>query len=436
MYALLDGNNFYVSCERVFRPSLRGRPVIVLSNNDGCAIARSNEAKALGIAMAEPWPYIKRRLPDAGIVALSANFTLYGDMSNRMMAIAAGLGPSQEIYSIDECFIDVTGVPGDLVARAHKVRERIAHWIGVPCGIGIAPTKTLAKFANHVAKEADRKPGAPYPAHLAQVCNLAAVPQDELESFFEATEAREVWGIGRQISKQLEAEGVRTMLDLVRMDPVVARRRFSVVVERTVRELQGTPCMAFEDQPAPRKQVACTRAFGDPVTTLAPLEEAVSEYATRAAFKLRQDGSVAAEVLVFVHTNPFRTHEKQYARSATVPLRRPTADTAAIVQSALRGLREIFRPGFRIHKAGVMLLDLRDAHVEQGELDLEDDAPDEPRVRKLGAAMDRINDRFGRGTLQLAAAGVGGDARSWTMKQQWRTPQYTTNWAHLPVAHA
>ena len=390
MYALVDGNNFYVSCERVFRPSLRGRPVIVLSNNDGCAIARSNEAKALGIAMAEPWHLIRAKLGDAGVVALSANFTLYGDMSDRMMAIAARMGPGQEVYSIDECFIDLAGVGGDLVARAHEVRRRSEQWIGIPCGIGIAVTKTLAKLANHVAKEADRKPGRPYPPELAQVCNLSMLPPADVDAIFGATGVRDVWGIGPRLSEQLQADGVHTVLDLVRIDPAIVRRRWSVVVERTVRELQGQPCIGFEDAPSPRKEVSCTRAFGDPVSTLPPLLEAVSEYATRAAFKLRQDGSHASQVLTFVHTNPFRKWERQYARSVTLPLRRPTSDTAPIVQAALRGVQQVFRPGYKIHKAGVILLDLQDAGVQQGELALEDDAA--PRQGRLAVAMDRIND--------------------------------------------
>lgn len=434
MYALLDGNNFYVSCERVFRPSLNGRPVVVLSNNDGCAIARSNEAKALGIRMGTPFHEIRKALPDAGVVALSANFTLYGDMSNRLMAIAAGLGPSQEVYSIDECFVGLAGMRGDLRDRAQRLRARIQQWIGIPCGIGIAATKTLAKLANHIAKEAERHPGAPYPPRFAQVCDLTApgVPLDELLA---ATDVGELWGIGRQLSQQLRADGVRTALDLARADAPALRRRFGVVLERTVRELQGHACVVLEDVPAQKKEVSCTRAFGDPVTTLPPLEEAVSEYASRAAFKLRREGARAGHVLVFVHTNPFRRWEKQYARSITLPLRRPSAQTAVIAQAALRGLRAIWKPGYRIHKAGVILLDLVDAGIGQGELALDDDgAP--AGSDSLMAAMDRLNDRYGRGTVQLASAGLGGDARSWTMKQQWRTPQYTTRWEDLPVARA
>jgi DNA polymerase V len=434
MYALLDGNNFYVSCERVFRPSLNGRPVIVLSNNDGCAIARSNEAKALGIRMGTPFHEVRAALPDAGVVALSANFPLYGDMSSRMMAIAAGLGPAQEIYSIDECFVGLQGLRGDLRERALRLRARILQWIGIPCGIGIAPTRTLAKFANHVAKEAERRPGAPYPAHLAQVCDLSA-PGTDLDALLAATDAGEVWGIGPRLSARLREDGVRSALDLARCDPATLRRRHGVVVERTVRELQGLACLGMEEVPPARKEVSCTRAFGDPVATLPPLVEAVSEYATRAAFKLRQQASTAAQVLVFIHTNPFRRWERQYARSLTLPLRRPSADSSVIVGAALEALRRIWRPGFRIHKAGVLLLDLQDARVEQGELAFDGEPAGRPG-HKLMAAVDRLNDRYGRGTVQLASAGLGGDARSWTMKQQWRTPGYTTRWEDLPVARA
>lgn len=434
VYALLDGNNFYVSCERVFRPSLQGRPVIVLSNNDGCAIARSNEARALGIRMGTPYHEVRARLPEAGVVALSANFALYGDMSSRLMSIAAGLGPAQEIYSIDECFVDLQGVRGDLRERALRLRARIVQWIGIPCGVGIGPTKTLAKLANHIAKQAERQPGAPYPAALAQVCDLGA-PGVRLEELLAATEVGEVWGIGRRLAPQLAQEGVRTALDLARADAAVLRRRFGVVVERTVRELQGQPCLAVEDVPPAKKEIACTRAFGTPVSTVAPLREAVSEYASRAAAKLRAQGSHAGQVLVFLHTNPFRRSERQYARSITVPLRRPCADSAAIVAAALRGLAAIWQPGYRIHKAGVLLLELQDAGVVQGELALEDDL-ERAGSSRLMAALDRLNDRFGRGTVQLASAGLGGDARAWTMKQQWRTPQYTTRWDDLPVAHA
>jgi len=432
MYALIDGNNFFVSCERVFRPSLNGLPVVVLSNNDGCAIARSNEAKALGIAMGAPWFQIAHLAEEAGLVALSANFALYGDLSDRMMSLAAGLGPHQEIYSIDESFIDLTGVRGDLVARSRKIRSRILQWVGIPCGIGIGATKTLAKLANHIAKTAERKPGT-YPDHLAQVCDLSALSPDALEAVLAATPVNEVWGVGRQITKQLTAAGVNTVLDLTRLDPVMIRNRWSVVLERTVRELQGIPCIDLDHSPAPKKEIACTRSFGHPVTEQADLAEAVTEFASRAAVKLRKQGSQTAQVLVFIRTSPFR-RDPQYSRSMTVPLRRPTSDTAVILEAALAGLRAIYQAGYNYAKAGVMLMDLQSDQVQQGELDWDDDIAKD--CGRLMCSLDTLNQRFGRGTVKMASAGLQGERRVWSMKQERRTPGYTTCWADMPLAKA
>ena len=436
MYALVDGNNFYVSCERIFRPSLQGIPAVVLSNNDGCAIARSNEAKALGIKMGAPWFQIKYLTDSHGLVAMSANFALYGDISDRMMSLAAGLGPTQEIYSIDESFIGLDGVRGDLVERSHKIRSRILQWTGIPCGIGIGRTKTLAKLANHIAKTAERKPGV-YPGHLAQVCNLEVLSADERQRVFEATEVSEVWGIGRRISKQLTDGGIKTVQDLVRMDVATIRRGWSVVLERTVRELQGTPCIGLDDAPAPKKEIACTRSFGHAVTELSDLTQAVTEFASRASEKVRKQQSLASEVMVFIRTSPFRK-DPQYSRSIVVPLRRPTADTGAIVQATVLGLRAIYCQGFKYAKAGVMLLDLQPDSVAQGELDLGDgdsleDIADKAR---LMSALDAINKRYGRGTMKMASAGLDGDRRVWSMRQERRTPAYTTNWADIPIARA
>ena len=436
MYALVDGNNFYVSCERVFRPSLIGRPTVVLSNNDGCCIARSNEAKALGIKMGAPWFKVKHLEESAGLVALSANFALYGDLSDRMMSLAAGLGPSQEIYSIDESFIGLDGVRGDLVERAHKIRSRILQWVGIPCGIGIGATKTLAKLANHIAKTAERKPGV-YPDHLAMVCNLSALAAHEREAVFNATEVGEVWGIGRRISKQLVDGGIKTVQDLVRMDAATVRRGWSVVLERTVRELQGTPCIGLDDAPAPKKEVACTRSFGHPVTDLASLTEAVTAFSSRAAEKIRKQHSLASVVLVFVRTSPFRKDE-QYSRSICIPLRRPTSDTGAIVNAAVLGLQAIYLGGFKYAKAGVMLMDLQPDGVVQGELDLEDgdSLVDIADKASLMTALDEINSRYGRGTMTMASAGVDAKQKTWRMRQERMTPRYTTCLADLPIARA
>jgi DNA polymerase V len=432
MYALVDGNNFYVSCERVFRPSLEGIPVVVLSNNDGCAIARSNEAKALGIKMGAPWFQIKHLADDAGLVALSANFALYGDLSDRMMGLAAQLGPQQEIYSIDESFIDLSGVRGDMVERSHKVRSRILQWVGIPCGVGIGSTKTRAKLANHIAKTAERKPGS-YPDKLAQVCNLEVLDQDELNVTLAATDVGEVWGVGRRVGKQLNEGGVNTVLDLIKVDPGTIRRKFSVVLERTVLELRGTPCIDLDHTPEPKKEIACTRSFGHSITELHQLTEAITEFASRAAQKARKQGSAACQVLVFIHTSPFRKGP-QYSRSMTVPLRRPSADTAVIVSAVLAGLRAIYRPGYQYAKAGVMLLDLQPRDHQQGELDLEDDRA-EDRTKLMGA-LDSLNQRYGRGTVQMASAGLAGNRRVWSMKQERRTPGYTTCVADMPVVRA
>jgi len=436
VYALVDGNNFYVSCERIFRPSLNGIAAVVLSNNDGCAIARSNEAKALGIKMGAPWFQIKHLTDSHGLVALSANFALYGDISDRMMSLAAGLGPTQEIYSIDESFIGLDGVRGDLVERSHKIRSRILQWTGIPCGIGIGRTKTLAKLANHIAKTAERKPGV-YPGHLAQVCNLEKLSAAERQGVFEATEVGEVWGIGQRISKQLTDGGIKTVQDLVRMDVATIRKGWSVVLERTVRELQGTPCIGLDDAPVPKKEIACTRSFGHAVTELSDLIQALTEFASRAAEKARKQHSLASEVMVFIRTSPFRK-DPQYSRSIVVPLHRPTADTGAIVQATVLGLRAIYCQGFKYAKAGVMLLDLQPDSIIQGELDLGDDDSLEDIADKarLMSALDAINKRYGRGTMKMASAGLDGDRRVWSMRQERRTPAYTTNWADIPIARA
>ena len=434
MYALVDGNNFYVSCERVFRPSLNNRPVIVLSNNDGCAIARSNEAKALGIIMGAPWFQIRHFEESHGLVALSANFALYGDMSDRMMSLAAGLGHRQEVYSIDESFIDMTGIKGDLTLRSQKIRYRILKWIGIACGIGIGPTKTLAKLANHIAKTAERKQGS-YPSHHAQVCNIGNLKPGERDALMQATEVGEVWGVGRRIGAQLKESGIVTVLDLARLDPAMVKRRWSVILERTVRELQGTDCIGLEHEPPKKQEIACTRSFGHPVLELSVLQEAVTEFASRAAQKLRLQNGHAGQVLTFIRTSPFRTQDLQYSRSTVVPLRRPTNDSRDINQAALLGLQASYRHGFKYTKAGVMLLDISPAELIQYELALDGDEAD-PGSSRLMQALDAVNQRFGRGTVTLASAGLSGDQRQWCMKQERRTPGYTTDWEGLALVRA
>ncbi len=440
LFALVDGNNFYVSCERVFRHSLKNTPCVVLSNNDGCAIARSNEAKDLGIKMGAPWFQIRHLQESTGLVALSANFELYGEISDRMMSVVAALGHRQEIYSIDESFIDLSGVAGDLTKRARDIRARVNQWVGIPTCVGIAPTKTLAKLANHIAKQAERNPGS-YPAELAQVADLSRLSEAELDALLGATSVGEVWGVGRRIAEQLKAQGVNTVLDLKRMSPAAARAGWSVIFERTVRELQGESCVDLEDVAPAKKEIACTRSFGSAVRDLDELTEAVSEFSARAAQKLRGQAGLTSQVLVFIRTSPFR-QTTQYSRSLVVPLRRPTADTTAITSAAVKGLKAIFQPDFDYAKAGVMLLDVGASDKEQFELELDSVDHGSTTTRAPGArpqlmaALDSLNERYGRGTLKLASAGAGVVPRNWTMKQELRTPAYTTRWEDMPVVRA
>lgn len=431
MYALVDCNNFYVSASRVYMPALRNRPVVVLGSNDGCVIARSDEARALGIKMGAPWFQVRHLTDDAGLIALSVNFQLYGDISDRVMSLVAGLGHRHEVYSIDEAFADLSGIRGDLVARSRKLRQRILDWVKIPTCVGIGPTKTLAKLANHVAKSAERKPGS-YPSHLAQVCHLGAMGPAEVDLILASTAVGEVWGVGSRIGKQLTAAGVHTVLDLRSLDPAMVRNRWSVVLERTVRELQGTSCISLEDAPAPRQEIACTRSFGQAVTELFVLGQAVTEFASNAAVKLRKQGSYASQVLVFIRTSPFRP-DPQYSRSVVVPLRRPTADTGLIVQAAMAGLQAIFRKGFLYAKAGVMLLDIQPAHFGQAELPLDADSRDRSQ---LMTAMDQINARYGQGTLAIASAGMSRSPHVWATRQDRRTPSFTTDWNELAIAQA
>jgi len=435
MLALVDINNAYCSMERVFRPDLRRVPLVVLSNNDGCAVARSDEARALGVKMGQPFFQFRHLQEEAGLIALSANFGLYGDMSDRFMSLAAGLGPEQEVYSIDETFISLAGVPGDLVGRSRVLRARILQWLGLPSSIGIGPTKTLAKFANHVAKAAERKPGS-YPPEHAQVCHLGALPPQRLEELLEATQVGDVWGVGPRIEEQLRAAGITTAGQLAKLDATTALVNWSVVLERTVRELQGTPCIAFEDAPAPRQQIASTRSFGAPVQELEPLIQAISEFATRAAEKLREQQGHTARVVVFIRTSPFRRRDAQFSRSTVVPLRRPCADTATIVSAAIQGLKSIYQPGYNYAKAGVMLVELQPAAEGQLELGLEDDEPLRDRAR-LMQALDAINDRYGKGTMKLGSAKARlAPQATWETKVERRTPGYTTDWAAMPVARS
>lgn len=429
LFALIDGNNFYCSCERVFQPKLQGKPLIVLSNNDGCAVARSEEAKSLGVRMGHPWFQVKHLEKSAGLIALSANFSLYGDMSSRMMSLASELGESQEIYSIDECFLGLQGIP-DVTQRAKDTRAKILQWIGIPSCIGIGQTKTLAKFANHIAKDAERKPGS-YPPRLAQVCNLVELTERQRMYLFGITDIGEIWGIGRRIGQQLREAGIKTVKDFVELDPGTIRKRFSVTLERTWRELHGQSCIDLEEIPAPKKEIAYTRTFGQPVHDLQSLIEAITEYTSRAAEKLRRQKSFASAILVFIHTSK-HCAGPQYARSITVPLVRPASDTNSLLSAAVRGLRTIYKPGYDLIKAGVILMDLTSTTVQQTELYFGSSMSD--KTDQLMWTIDRLNDKYGRGTIIYGSAGIG--KKEWAMNQQRKTPGYTAVVKDIPIALA
>ncbi len=419
-FALVDVNNFYVSCERLFNPALEGKPVVVLSNNDGCVVARSAEVKALGIPMAEPWFKVKDFARRHGIVAYSSNYALYADISNRVMAVLADFSPRQEVYSIDECFLDLEGIPGDHTRIGQDIRQRIKQWVGVPVCVGIAPTKTLAKLANYVAKKRTQYQG---------VCNFNSYSQSELSELLDGIEVGEVWGVGRKLDGHLQAGGIHTVRQLRDFDIQRLRSRFGVGMERMVRELRGISCIATTDVVPPRQQITSSRSFGRYVTELQELEQAVSSYMARAAEKLRRQRSVAATVYVYIRTNPHKEDEPQHSYGITLALPGPTADTIRLVEAALGGLRRIYRAGFRYQKAGVTLADLGPAGIGQGEL-FGDQAMLEAAPSRLMATLDEINLRMGFGTLRLASEGAD---QAWKMKRGNMSPAYTTDWNELRV---
>lgn len=419
--ALVDVNNFYVSCERVFDPSLEGRPMVVLSNNDGCAVARSSEVKALGVKMGTPWFLMQDLARQHGIVAYSSNYTLYANMSNRVMTILGQFSPEQEIYSIDESFLDLTGIPGDLAKYGLGIRHRIRKWTGLPVCVGVGPTKTLAKLANHIAKTNPEFQG---------VCNLNAMTTAELESWLSRIHVSEVWGVGRRITERLATLGIDTVLALRQASPEYIRSQFSVVMEKTVRELNGVACMELEDVTAPKKEIMSSRSFGTYVIRLEELQEAVSAYMARAAEKLRRQGSVAAAVQVYIRTNPHREDKPQYSQGTTLGLTVPSDDTRILTNAALQGLKHIFRPGFEYQKAGVMLTELQSKSVMQTDLFAAPIATGNP---KLMGVLDAINRKMGKRSLRLATEGMD---QAWAMRSGNKSQAYTTRWDELPKAYA
>lgn len=426
IYALVDCNNFYVSAERVFNPKLENRPVIVLSNNDGCAVARSAEAKALGIKMGEPWFQLQPLVKRHGLIGLSSNYTLYGDMSTRVMQVLRLFTPDVEVYSIDESFLRVERMRKlwpCLNKMGQTIRKDIRQWTGIPVCVGIGPTKTLAKMANHIAK---RNP------HFDGVFDMTTFPEDDLRALFGKIDVSEVWGVGSRIAEKLNAMQIHSVEDLRRVPPRIIRTHFSVVLERTVTELQGISCLALEDVAPPKKQIVSSKSFGQMVMTYQELAEALSSYVTRAAEKLRVQKSVAGALQVFVMTNVFRETDPQYSNGIVIPLTLPTNNTMKLVAAALYGLKRIYKDGYAYKKCGVMLIDLSPQSQRQASLF----APADDIAKHSDALMttlDSINARYGRDTLTVAAAGTH---KAWMARADKKTPCYTTRWNELPKALA
>ena len=425
IFALVDVNNMYVSCERAFNPRLRGRPVVVLSNNDGCAVARSNEVKALGVKMGAPWHQLQYLARQHGIIGLSSNYTLYGDMSNRIMTILRTYSPNVEVYSIDESFLNLSGMAGlwaTPTLMGQHIRARILQWTALPVCVGIGASKTLAKLANHVGKKFPLFDG---------VCDFTTMSAARERWLLERIAVGEVWGVGRRIGARLEEMGITTVQALKEAPPRDMRMRFGVVMERTCNELRGLSCLALEEISPPRKEIVSSRSFGELVTSIDELGEAVSMYVARACEKLRGQQSLCGAIHVFIQTNPFRQQDEQYSNGLTISFPGPCDDSRTLAGAALQGLRSIYRPGYRYKKAGVMLMNISPNSVTQGSLF---DTP-KPREKtaKVMAVLDALNRRYGRDTLVLGSAGTG---RRWAMKAGNRTPRYTTSWTELPKAHA
>lgn len=416
MFALADVNSFYASCETVFRPDLKGRPVVVLSNNDGCVIARSAEAKKLGIKMGDPFFKMRALFEQHKIVTFSSNYALYADMSTRVMTVLEEMSPAVEIYSIDEAFMNLQGVSNckDLEEFGREVRAKVLQWTGLTVGVGIAPTKTLAKLANYSAKKWTKTGGVVDLSLTARQRKLMAL-----------VEVGEVWGVGRRISKKLNDMGIKTALQLADTPTPLIRKHFNIVLERTVRELRGEPCLELEEFAPTKQQIVCSRSFGDRVSEYDLIREAICSHAVRAAEKLRGEHQYCRHISAFIKTSPFAVNEVYYGKTAGTKLQIPTQDTRDIVAAATKCLDAIWQDGHRFQKCGVMLGDFYSQGVAQ--LSLFDEYQPRSNSEQLMAVLDGIN-HSGKGRVWFAGQGV---QKSWEMKRQMLSPAYTTRFSEL-----
>lgn len=418
--ALVDVNNFYASCETVFQPKLLGTPVVVLSNNDGCVVARSAEVKALGVKMGVPWHKMQPLARQHGIKAFSSNYELYGDMSARVMTILGGMASEQEIYSIDECFLDLTGIP-DLDNYALSIKNRIGQWTGLAVCVGIGTTKTQAKLANHIAKKN---------LCFGGVFNIADLDASGMNHWYQSIDVDDVWGIGSRIAARLHSQNIYTVEDLVNADSRTLRNQASVVLERTVEELRGKPCELLELETEPRKQIIASRSFGKAVTDQEPIRAALVSHMCRAAEKLRSQGSDVRVVQAFLRTNPFQPNQPQHNPTVTVKLPNYTHDSLLLSRWVSKACQQMYREGYRYHKAGVVMNDLKPSCQRQAALF---DEPEDGRRDTLNDVMDTINRRFGRSAVSPASAGVS--TGGWQMQRKFLSAAYTTRLSELPVAY-
>ena len=419
IFALVDCNNFYASCERVFNPKLEGKPLVVLSNNDGCVVARSNEAKALGIEMGVPEFQIRPLLRAHKVQVFSSNYTLYGDMSQRVMETLAQFCLDSEVYSIDEAFLSLSGFTSrNLTEYGRTMRSTVKQWTGIPVSVGIAETKTLAKIANRVAKRAPDTGG---------VFNLLACP--DRDALLGRIAVQDVWGIGPNHAHFLKQHGITTAVQLRQVEDQWIRKHMGIVGLRLVMELRGVSCLELEQCPAPKQSLTCSRAFGTPISTLTEMEEAVSSYTSRVAEKLRGERLAATVLTVFLTTNQF-TDGPQYSNAITIKLPVATDHTHELIRSALQGIKAVYREGYQYKKAGVMLMGL--VPVGQVQADLFDHH-DRVRSTRLMSALDAVNARWGVGALQYASSGI---TKKWKTQFHHRSPAYTTQWNELPLVQA
>ena len=422
-FALADCNNFFVSCERLFRPDLKNRPVIVLSNNDGCVISRSNESKKLGIPMGIPLFKIKHLVSRYGIAVFSSNFSLYLDISNRVFSKLCEYAVNIERYSIDESFIDLTGLGKTLNIHDHcmDIRHAVTHDVGIPICVGGASTKTLAKIANHCAKKGLLPGGV-----------MTIDTDDERLFALKQTPLDDIWGIGRALNEKFSRNyGIKTAYDLSLLDPEKVKKRFSVTVANIIRELNGISCLTLEDEPRPKKQIMWSRTFGHHIMDLSELRQIVADFIARAAEKLREDGQYAGLISIFIQTNLASRFDRKYAKQANARLSIKTCDTTELMSAGIRVLERIFVPGYLYYKAGVILEDL--SPVRESQSDMFDTPCESEELRqkreKLQSAVDILN-RKKRNSVFLAAQGIY--AHSQVSKQEQRSPSYTTSWEDLP----